>query len=328
MQEVSSLLKDENGGFKSFDKFKLDASKVGKIYNENYLQAEYNFAVQSCQMAVKWHEYSQDGDNYNLQYRTANDGKVRPAHQALNGVTLPFSDKFWNNYYPPLDWNCRCTVVQVRKSKYPVSDSKKAIKQGELATDTPKKKMFRFNAGKEMKIFPSKHPYLPKGCGDCQFKKKRGLAYSPTSDKCKICDTIELISKTEQTRKLTKKEIAEIRTLYNQWCEKHLPTVTVDGCMAKRKIIRTKNGDEIIVGKKFFSETFAKNIHNKQLAKTIDLATEFEKWIPLLHSPIEEPGIDHNFPFNAYRITYKGYNIEFKAKLTAGEIAYTMRILP
>lgn len=106
------------------------------------MRAEYNFAVQSCQMAVRWHEFSKDDDDYNLQYRTANDGKVRPAHQVLNGVTLSFSDKFWNDYYPPLDWNCRCTVVQVRKNKYPLSNSNKAIKQGELATDTPQKRIF------------------------------------------------------------------------------------------------------------------------------------------------------------------------------------------
>lgn len=214
LSEVSALLKDESGTFKSFEKFKLDTSKVGKIYNENYMRAEYNFAVQSCQMAVKWHEYSKDADTYNLQYRTANDGKVRPAHQALNGTTLPLSDKFWNDYYPPLDWNCRCTVVQVRKNKYPLSDSNKAIKQGELATDTPKKKMFRFNAGKELKIFPSKHPYLPKGCGDCPQRKRVQLATrpDPALPQCKTCSILlkTCLKQSEKTVKAwSKKNIDE-----------------------------------------------------------------------------------------------------------------------
>ena len=206
LQEVSSLLKNYSGTFKSFDKFKLEASKIGKIYNENYLRAEYNFAVQSCQMAVKWNEYAKDGDNYYLQYRTANDGKVRPAHQALNKTTLPFSDKFWNNYYPPLDWNCRCTVVQVRKNKYPLSDSDKAVKQGELATDTPKKKIFRFNAGKEMKIFPSKHPYLPKGCGECPQRKRVQLVSrpDPALPQCKTCTLLLKDCLKRQKQALTK----------------------------------------------------------------------------------------------------------------------------
>jgi hypothetical protein len=29
----------------------------------------------------------QDGDRYNLQYRTAGDGSVRPEHAALHGVS-------------------------------------------------------------------------------------------------------------------------------------------------------------------------------------------------------------------------------------------------
>ncbi|MBQ9254999.1 MAG: minor capsid protein [Bacteroidales bacterium] len=327
LQEVSSLLKDSSGTFKSFDMFKLEASKVGKIYNENYLRAEYNFAVQSCQMAVKWNEYAKDGDNYYLQYRTANDGKVRPAHQALNKTTLPFSDKFWNNYYPPLDWNCRCTVVQVRKNKYPLSDSDKAIKQGELATDTPKKKMFRFNAGKEMKIFPSKHPYLPKGCGECEFKKQRHLAYNPASPQCQVCNTLESLIQTEQKRKLTTEEKRQIRITYTQWIKKHLPEVNVNGDTARRKIITTTEQHNVIVNKVFFSETFAKNNRNSKLAETIQVATEFEKWMHSMKYIRTEIGKHHNFDFKVYNATYKNYIIELKVKITAGNIAYNMRLL-
>ena len=44
-------------------------------------------------MAVKWHDIAQDGEEYNLQYRTAGDDRVREAHARLDGVTLPPSDK-------------------------------------------------------------------------------------------------------------------------------------------------------------------------------------------------------------------------------------------
>lgn len=57
-------------------------------------------------MAAKWEKFEEDGDRYNLQYRTAGDDKVRPEHAALNGVTLPMSDPFWESYYPPNGWNC------------------------------------------------------------------------------------------------------------------------------------------------------------------------------------------------------------------------------
>lgn len=159
LNEVSSLLKGEDGGFKSFEKFHEDVLRIDNTYNGNYLQAEYNFAVQSTQMAVKWHDFQEDADRYDLQYRTAGDDKVREEHQALDGTTLPVNDSFWDSYLPPLDWNCRCTTVQVLKDKYPLSDSKEAIAKGNTATAKPKQKIFRFNSGKTMRIFPDKHPY-------------------------------------------------------------------------------------------------------------------------------------------------------------------------
>ena len=165
MNDCSRLLKGDDGGFKPFDKFLQDVLAVDAKYNRNYLYAEYNFAVSSTQMAVKWHEIEKDGDDYDLQYRTAGDEKVREEHQALDGTTLPPSDKFWNEYYPPNGWNCRCTAVQVRKGKYPQSDSDKACAEGEKATTqigkngANKAEMFRFNPGKAQKVFPPKHPY-------------------------------------------------------------------------------------------------------------------------------------------------------------------------
>ncbi|MEG1673359.1 MAG: hypothetical protein RR298_07570, partial [Alistipes sp.] len=77
----------------------------------------------------------------------------------LHNITLPPSDPFWSQFLPPNGWNCRCTVVQVRKNKYPTSDSAKAIEIGESITAEPKAQMFRFNPGKELKLFPDKHPY-------------------------------------------------------------------------------------------------------------------------------------------------------------------------
>ena len=65
-----------------------DVRKIDKTYNSNYLRAEYNFIQTSAQMAAKWEEFMEDGDRYNLQYRTSNDGKVRPEHAAMHGITF------------------------------------------------------------------------------------------------------------------------------------------------------------------------------------------------------------------------------------------------
>lgn len=148
-----------------------DVRKIDKTYNSNYLRAEYNFVQSSAEMAAKWERFSEDGDRYNLQYRTAGDGKVRPEHAALNGVTLPPSDPFWEEYYPPNGWNCRCTVVQVRRSKYPTTPHDEAMALGEEALQRDTKGIFHFNPGKEDKTVPDYNPYTIRRCRDCDIAK-------------------------------------------------------------------------------------------------------------------------------------------------------------
>jgi len=159
LSEVGLSLTNEDGSTKSFADFQRDVQVIDARYNGNYLYAEYNHAVHSAQMAVKWHKWEQDGDRYDLQYRTAGDERVREAHQLLDGTTLPPSDKFWERYLPPNGWNCRCNVVQVLRGDYPRSDSDRATEIGDEYTRTPKAQMFRFNAGKTLVIYPEKHPY-------------------------------------------------------------------------------------------------------------------------------------------------------------------------
>ena len=159
LREIGLSMLNDDGSIKPFQKFLEDVKNIDATYNRNYLYAEYNQALAASQMAAKWNDFEQDGDRYNLQYRTAGDGRVREEHAALHGITLPPSDPFWEHYLPPNGWNCRCTAVQVRKNKYPTSDSNDAIQRGKACTDGPKRAMFRFNPGKTLRLFPDKHPY-------------------------------------------------------------------------------------------------------------------------------------------------------------------------
>lgn len=159
LSEVGLSLTDEEGNTKSFADFHRDVKAIDARYNSNYLYAEYNHAVHSAQMAVKWHDWEKDGDEYDLQYRTAGDERVREAHRQLDGVTLPPGDKFWDRYLPPNGWNCRCNVVQVLRGEYPRSDSDAVTAIGDEYTRDLKAQMFRFNAGKTLTIYPKKHPY-------------------------------------------------------------------------------------------------------------------------------------------------------------------------
>lgn len=203
LSEVGLALTDADGKVKPFEVFRRDVEAIDKKYNTNYLYTEYNHAVHTSQMAVKWNDFMADGDRYNLQYRTAGDERVRSEHAALDKITLPPSDEFWKSYLPPNGWNCRCTVVQVLRDDYPMSDPAVAKAAGDACTDDPKGRIFRYNAGLEMTVFPKKHPYLPKGCGNCGGGLT--LAYDPKREKCRVCRVVS-----EQARK------AEVKRLYDR----------------------------------------------------------------------------------------------------------------
>ena len=158
LREMAALLV-KDGQMQPFSSFWKEVQTIHNNYNKTYLEAEYIFATQSAQMASKWNEFEKDGERYNLQYRTAGDERVRESHMVLHDTTLPPSDPFWEKYFPPNGWRCRCTTVQVRKSKYPESESEQSQNLGEKATDG-RNNIFRFNSGKQEIIFPKHHPYF------------------------------------------------------------------------------------------------------------------------------------------------------------------------
>lgn len=165
LTEARSFLKDEKGQILPYEKFEQKILKLNETYNKNYLEAEYQFAVGSSQSAANWANLQSNEDRYWLEYRTAGDEKVRANHQVLNGICLPKSDDFWTEYYPPNGWRCRCTAVEIRSTEKQLSDSTEAIQKGQKATSQigkngkNKLEMFRFNAGKEQKIFPPNNTY-------------------------------------------------------------------------------------------------------------------------------------------------------------------------
>ena len=171
-----------------------DVRKVDETYNKHYLRAEYEFAAASAEMAAKWERFMEDGDRYNLQYRTAGDDRVRPEHAALNGVTLPPTDEFWESYYPPNGWRCRCTVVQVRKKKHPETPHDEAMALGEAALGSDIKGMFRFNPGKQERVFPAYNAYTQEKCVGCKLGGKETLGkveLGKDTKKCQACHLLQ-----------------------------------------------------------------------------------------------------------------------------------------
>lgn len=190
LNEAFPSLLDEKGKRKPFEQFLNDVQKIDKTYNGNYLRAEYNFAQASAGMAEKWEQFTEDGDDYLLQYRTANDSKVRPEHAELHGITLPAEDNFWDEYFPPNGWNCRCTVVQVLKSRYEQTPHNEAMERGQQVLQTDKQKMFRFNPGKAGSSFPAHNPYTISRCTTCDLAKLNLASGVTDNELCAACQMV------------------------------------------------------------------------------------------------------------------------------------------
>jgi len=137
----------------SYGEFKRRLTAKGKMFNNVYLPTEYETALQSAIMAHKWDSLKSEY----LEFSTVGDDRVRPEHAALDGLTYPKNHPIWNKMYPPLSWNCRCTVVPGIASKYkPESAEEKGRYVNRLVRNTA----FDTNVGKTRLVFTDQHPYM------------------------------------------------------------------------------------------------------------------------------------------------------------------------
>lgn len=130
------------------------APEIDKLYNTNYLNAEYNHALRSANSAKNWKQYEADKDIYPfLEYMPSTAADPRSDHAQLVGVIKPVDDSFWDTWMPPSDWNCQCWVQQVESDKGAVEPP---------ADLKPPPALMRNNPGKSHKIFTDKHPMISK----------------------------------------------------------------------------------------------------------------------------------------------------------------------
>lgn len=157
LKELNDLL-TKNGKLVPFSEFRRDAEQyrakvqgVREKYRSTWLEAEYTHAVRTSQMADRWQGFEENRDLYpNLIYLTAGDERVRESHRALHKVIRSIDDPFWDKYYPPNGWRCRCRVEPTRQA--PTTKAP--------PIDIPG--MFKNNPAKTGNVFPETHPYYSK----------------------------------------------------------------------------------------------------------------------------------------------------------------------
>lgn len=148
IKEAARLLTNADGSMKTWEEFRRDALQVCEKYNQRWLQTEFNQAHAAAKAARRWQDYERNKDLYpNLRYIAVQDERTRVSHAALHGCVIPIDHPFWDKYYPPNDWNCRCSVQP--------TDDPVRMPLGVPAVP----EMFQTNVGKTAQIFDLSHPY-------------------------------------------------------------------------------------------------------------------------------------------------------------------------
>lgn len=78
------------------------------------LKTIYRTNIQTAYMTGRYKEQLANVDIMPYwEYVAILDSHTRPQHKALNGKILRYDDPFWDSFYPPNGWGCRCRVRSV-----------------------------------------------------------------------------------------------------------------------------------------------------------------------------------------------------------------------
>lgn len=151
--DMVNALTDDQGNLREWRDFKAIADQINANYFEDWLRAEYNTAVATGQTTAKWQQFQQNADVLPfLTYVTQKDARVREAHRVLEGVTKRIDDPYWDNFYPPNGWNCRCDIIQ---SAGPETTDNFLEPNEEQVPP-----IFRNNPAKSRELYGQDHPYF------------------------------------------------------------------------------------------------------------------------------------------------------------------------
>ncbi len=153
VHDMSNFITNDAGVKRPFSDFKKNADDIFGVYNNAWLETEFNTAFSLSQSGSQWLDIQETKDTLPLlRYSTVGDERVRDEHAELDDITLEVDDPFWDTFFPPNNFNCRCIAEQIDEGEITDLKSRKI--------ENPPK-LFSMNAGKDKVIFDEKsHPYF------------------------------------------------------------------------------------------------------------------------------------------------------------------------
>lgn len=79
----------------------------------HHLETIFRTNTQSAYSIARYETTITDDNVAGYEFVAVMDNRTRPEHAAMNGFVAAKDDPVWNTWWPPLDYNCRCTTVMV-----------------------------------------------------------------------------------------------------------------------------------------------------------------------------------------------------------------------
>jgi len=158
------------------------------------LKTNFDTAINSAYQARAWVDQWDAKDTFKyLQYVCVNDDRTRDEHRDLNGIVKEITDPWWDKYYPPNGWNCRCSTRSVTQTEY--DELRKGKKLKTAPTKPPAvKEDFQKNVGSTYKI--GGHKYSQDNIGIKKTFTDHGLQDIKDMEKHTLPDMLEKIDLT------------------------------------------------------------------------------------------------------------------------------------
>ncbi|MCX5785679.1 MAG: phage minor head protein [Elusimicrobia bacterium] len=140
--------------------------QVVQLGSPRRLELIYRANMSVAESAARYQDFVESApERPYWQFVCVLDAHTRPSHRALNGKVFRWDDPFWNTFWPPLDWGCRCTVrkltaEQVRKLGLKVESS-----VGKIAYNQPGAELQKIGAQRSTYTDPVTGEKVSTGAG-------------------------------------------------------------------------------------------------------------------------------------------------------------------
>lgn len=169
--KMAERLHDKDGNLRPFKEWREAVQPIASHHVGAWLKTEYDTAVLRAHQGSLWQEFERNKDILpNLRWMPTTSVSPENVHKGYwtSRLTLPVDDPFWQDNHPANRWNCKCSLEAT-------SDKADTGHVAEMARQDNTSQQGLENNPRDGRLFSDKHPYFPKNCASCPFKKQSKL---------------------------------------------------------------------------------------------------------------------------------------------------------